>query len=171
MKAKILNLIAGTTFTMLTAVFMAAIGAPPVYAGDSKIYPGTMCVRWSGTNTPTYEFGAIGNPSSTWLYIDCPAVHDVLGKNISSGWVGMIDQNYDADIRCRLTSVYRSGNAYTFWETPELGSTGSSANPQNISYGGVYSNGSTHYYYSCRIPPAFNGNVSRITSYQVNEVE
>jgi hypothetical protein len=157
-------------FTSLVVAVMLLIGAAPVWAGDGKIYPGSMCVRYAGTSTPTYNNSAIGNPSgNSWLYLDCPAIHDTIGRSIKKGWVRMIDQHYNSNIRCNLNSILRNGSVFWGWWTPNKSSAGSGVNPQHITYGGIGANTLAHYYYSCRIPPRYSGNTSYITSYYVEE--
>jgi hypothetical protein len=152
----------------LVTVFMVLLSVLPVHALDGKNYPGSMCVRWSGTSTPIYNFSAIGNPSATTdLRLDCPVIKDA--TNISSGWVRVIDQHYSDNVGCNLNSLYRSGGSYVGWWTPWVSSVGSSGNPQHLGFGSVGANSLTHYYYSCRIPPTYGGNLSYITSYNVTE--
>jgi hypothetical protein len=154
----------------LAAFVLATLGATQAHAVDGKNYPGSMCVPWGANRTPTYYYSAIGNPStSTDLLLDCPIVRDSITNTIQSGWVKAIDQHYYDNVSCRLDSIYFSGGAAWGWSSPTLSSSGSSGNPQHLAFGGVGANNTAHYYYSCRIPPTFNGNVSSITSYQVNE--
>ena len=153
---------------ILVAVVMVALGILPAHALDGKNYPGSMCVRWAGTSTPVYNFSAIGNPSATTdLRLDCPVVKDA--ASIQSGWVRVIDQHYNDDVGCSLNSFYRSEGGYVGWWTPWVSSSGSSPNPQHLGFGSVGANSLTHYYYSCRIPPTYAGNISYITSYHVTE--
>jgi len=161
----------GIWYVALLAVALGmTIGASFALAGDGKIYPGSMCVRYAGTGTPSYNFSAIGNPSATqWLYLDCPVIHDTIGGNINKGWVRMIDQHYSSDVRCSLNSYYRSGNAFWGWWTANKSTSGSGAHPQHITFNGIGANSLAHYYYSCRIPPRYSGNTSYITSYNVEE--
>ena len=59
----------------LFAMGIVVLSAVQVHASDGKNYPGSLCVRWSGTSTPVYNFSAIGNPSATTeLRLDCPVV-------------------------------------------------------------------------------------------------
>ena len=154
----------------LVALGIVVLSALQVHAGDGKTYPGSLCVRWSGTSTPIYEFSAIGNPSATTeLRLDCPVIKD--GANIASGWVGVVDRHYSDDVGCNLNSFYRSGSGYVLNSTPWIRSVGSSGNAQQLPFGGVVANSLTHYYYSCRIPPTYTGNISYITTYHVIENE
>ncbi len=156
--------------TLLVALSMVMSGALVASAADGKIYPGSMGVRYAGTSTPTYNCSAIGNPSTTnWLYLDLPAIHDVISGNIKRSWVRVIDQNYRDDIYCRLYSVYRSGCGYAGWTSPARWSSGSNCIEQVLSAGGVGANTRSHYYFSCRIPPKYSNNTSYIISYYVEE--
>lgn len=154
----------------ITMIVVMAMCASASIASDGKIYPGSMCVRYAGTSTPSYNNSAIGNPSSTsWLYLDCPAIHDTVSGNVKEGWVRMIDRHYSSDVKCSLNSIYRSGNSFWGWWTSNKNSSGSGVNPQHVSYGGIGASSQAHYYYSCQIPPSYSGNVSYIISYYVEE--
>jgi len=156
--------------TLLVALFMVMTSALPALAADGKIYPGSMGVRYAGTSTPTYYGSAIGNPSTNqWLYLDLPAIHDA--SDINSSWVRVIDQNgnANADICCRLFSVYRCGCGYCGWSSPKQCSSGWGCNEQLLSAGAVGANSRSHYYFSCKIPPKWNNKTSYIISYKVKE--
>ena len=149
---------------------MVMTGALPALASDGKIYPGSMGVRYAGTSTPTLSCSAIGNPStSSWLYLDLPAIHDTIGGNINKSWVRVIDQHYSSNISCQLCSVFRSGCSWYGWVSPTRYSSGSGCNEQVLSPGGVGANSRSHYYFSCKIPPRYNNNTSYIISYYVSE--
>ena len=155
---------------LISLVSVLALGVSSGMAGDGKLYPGSMCVRYAGTSTPAYNFSAIGNPSTTsWLYLDCPVIHDTISSNVKNGWVRMIDQSYTNALRCSLNSFYRSGGSFYGWWTANKSSSGSGSHPQHITYSGIGANSLAHYYYSCRIPPKYSGNTSYITSYYVEE--
>ena len=164
------HLLSVLTLMSLVFVFLGTVGVSPIHAADAKIYPGSMCVRYDGTNTPGYNFSAIGNPSdSTWLLLDCPIVRDHTDRTISSGVVQVIDLHFSEQVYCSLNSFYRSGDAFLGWWTQPKASSGTSTGQQTLSFGGVGSNSLAHYYYSCGIPPKYNGQVSYIISYKVNE--
>lgn len=154
---------------LLLFVCVTAVGVSQAHAVDGKIYTGSSCVRWSGTTSPIYNFSAIGNPADSWLYVDCPVIHDSINASINSGWVKVIDQNYTYNARCNLNSIYRNGGSWWGWWTPNQSSAGSSSSPQTLSFGGIGSNSISHYYYSCRIPPIYSGNRSYLISYKVDE--
>ena len=150
---------------------MVTTGALPALAGDAKIYPGCMGVRTSGTSTPTYYNGTIGNPSATsWLNLVLPAIHDTIAGNINKSWVRVIDRNCSSNIRCRLFSRYKSGWGWYGWISPTRYSSGCSGwGEQVLNTGGVGANTRSHYYFSCSIPPKYNNRISSINSYYVEE--
>jgi hypothetical protein len=147
------------------------IGAAVAEAGDRKVYPGEMGVKWSGPS-PVFNTGAIGNPSSTSsMYVDLPVINDDTGSGIDYSSVGVVDRHYSSDARCSINTAYWNNTADTFYGYwgPNAYSTGSSGNQQTL-YTGSASHGSTrHEYFSCLIPPTYSGNVSYIISYTVDE--
>jgi hypothetical protein len=153
-------------FVMLIAAL--AISTMPAMAGDAKLYPGSMGVRYAGTATPVLNFSAIGNPGSTWLYLDLPIINDNFA-GIKAGWVRAIDMHSTADVTCSLNSAYRSGNSYVGWWSPQKRTSGIASWAQTLTFPAVGGNGSSHYYYSCKIPPKSTGGTSYIVSYQADE--
>ena len=86
----------------------------------------------------------------------------------------MTDRNFAAYIHCVLWSVYRSdtGSIVMIFEghaKPSEVSVGSSPNVQELQFGPVGATAKTHYYYSCSIPPTYNGYVSYVHTYQIVE--
>jgi hypothetical protein len=154
---------------------IVALGAVSVYADDGKNYPGSMCVRFAGP-APVYNNSGIGNPGTTDLLVDCPAVKDA--TSIRGGWVRVVDlnDNTDARVQCELRSLIRTGSRWTGcgtgWQrSSDIPPVRSIRNtwcspPSSCPTSSLHLH---HYFYSCRIPPADNGNISYITSYQVNE--
>jgi len=144
---------------------------------DQKVYPGSMCVvrnnlKVDGNEVemPDYEYSAIGNPSSSdWLNVDCPVVHDILHKNVRSGWVQMIDTHYNYNISCRFYSIFRSGRFPYGWASGRLTTTGSTRNVQTKGFGAVRGSAGSHYYLSCSIPPKYGNSISYIVTYNVSE--
>ena len=177
-KNKMSNLVTGPALsrsartmliTSLVALFMMMIGTLPALAGESKIYPGSMGVRYAGTSTPTYNCSAIGNPStSSWLYLDLPAIRGPWSKTKQS-YVSVIDRHPSANIRCRLCSVYQWDCKKYVWCSQTRYSSGSGCHEQMLDTGGVKVAFSSHLYFSCRIPPRYNNNTSYIISYYVRE--
>ena len=154
----------------LLALFMVIAGALPALADDGKVYPGSMGVRYAGTSTPCLNYSAIGNPSAnTWLYLDLPVIHDTIGGHIKWGWVKAIDWHWSSNISARLISIYRNGCAFYGWFSPTRYTSGSGCHPQHLSFGSLGANSISHYYYSCKIPPRYQGRTSYIVSYRVEE--
>jgi hypothetical protein len=160
---------------LLAATCMVATGASQAHALDGKVYPGSMCVRWSAGGIPAYYNSFIGNSStSSSMGLDCPAIHDShLG--INNGWVRVIDRNYNDPVTCGLIGAYHSGARLYGWVAGWNSSNGGSAtsSSEHLPFGSFRSpaHGWAHYYYSCRIPTKYNGQVSYITSYFVEENE
>ncbi len=156
-------------------VGLSAMAVVPVHAwdNDAKVYPGAMCVRYSGAvgDNVNLNFSAIGNPSSTHtLRVDCPVIHDEIGDGTLGAWFRAIDQSYSASVNCNVNSIYRSGSTWRGWWTPTRGTSGAGTHAQHVNFGeNLGANGVSHYYLSCRIPPRYNGRISYITSYQVLE--
>lgn len=159
----------------LVAVLLSTLGVSPTSATDDKIYPGAMCVRYDpfGGNPPklSLSFGAINNPSASFLYLNCPVIHDSISHSIGSASMQVIDQHPNTDVSCTLHSVHHPGTSYfdygLFYTRK---SAGSSSSPQTLSFErGLESNSLSHYYFHCVLPPAVGSSVSSIISYRVNE--
>ena len=183
MKAKVLNLAGGAAFALMAGV-MTAINSSPVYADDTKNYPGAMCIRLSnsGGNPVNVWAGGLSNDNDHALFVICPAIKDVMNQRIKSGKVRVWDANPSTgqDIECRL-------NSYRF-ET--LGQVGSFSGLVK-STGGIFweqtltelvfsmpatdsTNSNSHYFYTCKIPPRYSTAdgrryVSYISSYSIVE--
>jgi hypothetical protein len=156
--------------TCLAAAFAVVTGASRAQAGDAKLYPGSMCVRWSGTTTPSYNVSAIGNPSSSsWLYVDCPVIKDAINGRPESATVQTVDMHYSADVSCNLLSGLRWFNRYAAWSSGARQTRGTDSFGARLSFGPVSANADSHYFFSCRIPPQYSGGTSYITSYRVDE--
>lgn len=154
----------------LLALFMIIAGALPALAADGKIYPGSMGIRYSGTSTPCLQCGAIGNPStSSWFYLDLPVIHDSIYGNINKSWVRVTDRHYSSNIRCSLCNRYRCGYGWCGCFSPTVFSSGSGRHEQRLITGRLSGNTTSHYYFSCDIPPRYNNNTSYINSYYVEE--
>jgi hypothetical protein len=104
----------------------------PAAADDPKLYPGSMCVKWSGPN-PTYSWSSIQNPSSSsYLYLDCPAIRDNIGNSINDASITVVDRNYNQDVQCSLNSFYHYSGGFLGWSSPNNYSYGSSNNAQTL---------------------------------------
>ena len=163
-KSKLLRL--SVVPTAMALAFLSNQG----FADDQKVYPGSLGVRWDGAD-PSYYFSSIGNPSSTeWLKVDLPVINDDLGNDIGYSNVRVLDRNYSYNVSCSLNSVYWNGSGFSGYFGPKTYSSGSSDYLQYLYTGGV--GGGTysyHEYFSCEIPPSYNGNQSYIVSYYVDE--
>ena len=158
---------------VLSVSLLLAFATGQGFAGDAKVYPGSMAVRWSGTSTPSYYASAVGNPSaSQWLYVDLPVINDSMAEHVHSSSVRVVDRHYSSNVRCSLNSVYwnsTTGTMWGYWGSTKS-SSGSSDGLQYLSTGSSSGAGSTyHQYFSCAIPPAYYGHRSYIVSYYVNE--
>ena len=142
------------------------------HAGDAKVYPGSMGVRYAGAN-PSYNYSAIGNPSSSqWMYVDLPVINDAMNDDIKYSSVRVLDRHYSNNVRCSVNSAYwnSSSSAFYGWWGSNKYSSGSGDNLQKLSTGGVGGAGTSyHHYFSCAVPPSYAGNRSYIVSYYANE--
>ena len=167
MNNKILKFGAGAV--LLPSMIM--LGMSQAHAGDRKVYPGSMGVKWSGPS-PSYSSGAIGNPSSTsWMYVDLPVINDDTTSGIDLSWATVVDRHYSSNLRCSINTAYWNNTAntmYGYWG-PNIYSTGSSDDAQTLSTGSATHGSTRHEYFSCAIPPTYSGNVSYIVSYTVEE--
>lgn len=148
-----------------------ALAATSVLAADVKTYPGSMGVKYSGP-TPTYSSSSIGNPSSSsWMYVDLPAINDE-DNDILTSYVRVLDRHYSSEVRCSINQAYWNNSAGVMygWWGPNVSSSGSSTSSQTLFTGALGGTGmNVHTYFSCRVPPTYSGNVSRIISYYVYE--
>lgn len=163
------------TYTLCSAALMFAflfVGPSTVMAGDAKTYPGSMCVRYSGSN-PSYSYSLIGNPSSSqWLYLDCPVINDSMSEDLANSWVSILDRHYSKNVCCSINSVYWNSSAarvYGWWGGNKC-SSGSGNHLQKRTWGGLGGAGeNVHTYFSCKIPPTYSGHASYIVNYHANE--
>ncbi len=155
---------------VISIVVPFAVGAfsIPVNA-DQKVYPGAMGVKFSGA-TPTYYFSTIGNSSTTTMYIDLPAVNDT-NSDVESSWVRVLDRHYSSGVSCSLNTAYWNNTYDTFYGSwgAAVVSSGSSDDVQVLNTGTANGSAERHIYFSCSIPAAYSGNLSRIVSYSVDE--
>jgi hypothetical protein len=150
----------------LAVIVMATIGASQAHALDSKIYPGLMCVYYNGGGSLGYEYGSIGNYSTTGkLGVGCPILRDAASMN--SGWVQVLDRNSAEDVECRVIAAYRSGNvisaSFSGWQrSASVGGT-------QLSFGSLGATSLSHYYYFCNLPPMTTSGASQVVTYRVTE--
>ena len=166
----------------LAALIMATLGASQAHAVDGKQYGGSMCVRFAGATAvlPKLNGSRILNPEKTVLSLDCPAVHDVTGKGIKSGFVDVIDQNFvnntandrNSQVCAELASVSQVGSStITFRSAGRKCTTGANSVSQRLTFGGLPADSNAHYFYSVSLPPPFNGAQSALISYKIDEDE
>jgi hypothetical protein len=167
--------------SVLAASVVALLGVSQAQAVDGKLYPGSMCVRTSGSaaSLPTLNRSRLFNPTTTILRLDCPVVHDSIAPSIQGGFVDVIDQNFNGDafsqnnqVCVNLNSVSQAlTSTLTIRSTATRCTTGASSVSKRLSFGSLPANSNAHYFYSVTLPPAFLGNQSAIISYRVDENE
>jgi hypothetical protein len=170
-RTKLLN-----SSVIVSALALALSG--DAFAGTTN-QPGSMCVKWYPTEPePRLSSSAIRNPSTTQtLRVDCPVVrtdfdgflHDA---GVEDSWVRVTDRNPLAgrDVRCQLVSYARVGSSSNFWGGAVRFSSGSNNAVQQLNTNGVGGeNGVSHLYFSCHIPPVWNGQQSDLVTYRVKQ--
>ncbi len=170
----------------LVALFLL-IGALPAQAADTdaKVYPGSMAVR-ANENEPIPQlwFSTISNPSSNYLWVDLPLIHDDVDQYCDPalhGWVKVVDRNPALDdFICKLISFYWNGNAVGCRSKSPSSSTASDAyRPGSSTYAQMFyfnepidAGSQDHYYYSVRMPgKTSDGQASSLVSYCLVEKE
>lgn len=146
-------------------------------AGTSSM-PGAMCVKWNSSQpNVSLSYSKILNTSSTsYLYVDCPVVrtdfdstfHDA---GVEDSWVRVVDQNYNTNSRCKLVSYSHNSNGTgSVWSTSNVYSSGTNSGSQQLNTNSLNGeNSKSHLYFSCRIPPRYNGVYSSLNTYQVKQ--
>lgn len=176
MKAKMLNVVNGVSLALLGGI--SAINPSPVYAFDTKNYPGIMCVKSSGSGgTVANQWGG-GISNNNWrnsLDIYCPVIKDVMRRGIQGGKIRVWDTHYKQDIVCQLFSHRFEDGGQVVAMTPAMKTSGSNTlqdltelrfrppAPQ------AHTNRNSHYWFNCKLPPTYNGLASYVSSYSVTE--
>jgi hypothetical protein len=154
------------TLFIMTALIFSFLAT--IALADTKIYPGSMCVRWnSGQPVPTLNNSAIFNNSNSWLYVDCPFI--MKGTRTFSSWVKLADRNFNANVCCTQAHRYQSGATYFGWTGPQRCTNGTSTFPYTYFNGPLFANANTHGYFSCSVPPRYGNFLSGIHSYKVTD--
>lgn len=155
---------------IILSLLLVAFCAVNAFAATGKIYPGSMGVKWTPSDPdPVLNYSAIINPSATkWLRLDLPVIHRI-GSAILGGWVKAVDQHGSQNILTRLMSIYRIGCGLYGWGSPARTTNGAGCTTQTLFFRPLGSNNISHSYYSCHIPPTYNGRASMIVSYEVTE--
>ena len=168
---------------ILAAVVMTTLGISQALALDGKLYPGSMCNRFAGSTAvlPTLNASRLLNPSTTTvLRLDCPVIHDSIAPSIQSGYVDVIDPNFNGDTLNNENSqvcaeLFSTSQAFssvlTIRSTGRRCTTGASSVSRRLFFGGLPANSNAHYFYGVTLPPTFLGSQSAIISYRVDENE
>jgi hypothetical protein len=175
MKAKVLNLAGGAALALIAGV-VTAINPSPAHAVDTKNYPGALCVRTHGSGGTYVNWwaGGISNDNdNSALDITCPVIKDVITQGISGGKVRVWDTHYNQDISCSLFSYrFETGGHVGSWTTATSKNSNNTQTLQELVFGAPVpntTNSNSHYFYSCRIPPRYQGLASFVSSYSVIE--
>lgn len=156
---------------LFLALLFILASLPTLSFAASVNYPGSMCVRWAGA-MPSYYYSFIGNGSATQsLYVDCVAPRFDIGwpgNSDGNGWVRTLDRHYTDNVNCTFVSAFYTDNTYA-WSSSTQSTAGSSDLAQQLNFGDLPANSVSHFYYSCRIPPAYAGNQSHITTYRLSQ--
>ncbi|NOT53489.1 MAG: hypothetical protein HOP18_02685 [Deltaproteobacteria bacterium] len=165
---------------VLSSVVIAAgllFGATSLSYADSKTYPASECVRWDERVDPVtfLNFGRRFNPSTTLrLRLDCPAVKD-RSTDVRNSWIRVIDQHPNDQVCAQFIAYKQLGALTVIRGTPQLCTTLAfvSATPVQLNTGALAAiPADAHYYFSVlRIPMNFNGAVSGVVTYAVDEVD
>jgi len=166
-------LLTALTRSLATVVVLAALGAAPVHASTDLTFPGNQCSAAPDSPSPAIaspDGSNIGNPSSTqWLYVICPLIAQPFAAPINWGVVALIHAAPQSlgGMGCVLHSVNSPAYGTTTGWTQYQGATTTSLTQQWLHFGSLP--GNDHYYYVCYIPPKYNGVMSSINAYRINE--
>jgi hypothetical protein len=161
----------------ITISILALIQTVPATAGW-QLYPAAMCVRWSENNVvPSLSHSRIFNSSTTEsMNVDCPVLHQNFdsssGNNLDYAEIGMIDDNLNADVECRLASRHQEGSYLYGWTSAPVTtySAGTHEQVKVLSYSTPDRHPDNWYYISCKVPPVAPGRtMSGITYYEAHD--
>lgn len=153
--------------------FSATLSAPQAMASDQKVYPASMCNKYAGAGSAVDGYGSLRNDSTAgYVYLDCPVIRDHPASDISSGFVQVTDRDFNQNAGCYLAQVYRANNnsSVVFYSNGYRYTDGSGEALRVLNFGPP-ANAVPYgqYYYSCMIPPVYQGQVSEIHLYSVTE--
>ena len=153
----------------LAVVGMVTIGASQAHA-DVKSYSGLMCVNYGSAGIANYEYGAIGNYSSTdVLRVGCPIVRD--GASNFSGYVQVFNPPGAPGVECRVVAGSTTDAGLTGAFSPYKRSA-REAGSDWLFFEDPGGTDLSHYYFFCQIPPiTASGDASHVVSYQVIEID
>jgi hypothetical protein len=154
---------------------LAVAGSALAYSPNLTRYPGSMCVRYSGSTSYKYYYSGLGNNStSSHMYVDCPALNNYHGNRLDeyqggAHWFVARDRSSESSVRCTLNHWYASGDLYG-WTSSWFNTSGSKVDYQRVFLAVDDNDDQTnsYYYYSCRIPRKDDG-VSYLQMYAVSE--
>lgn len=167
----------------LVACAITILSASQAHA-EEHLYPGSFCVRWSGSEEVGYLFSAIENRSfDEVLRVDCPVVRTSLGigvgGSIFKGRVRVNDRNTTAGVTCTLVATSRFPSDFDLKPQGEIrasrdqeGTFAGEIGVRELHFGPLDTNDPlVYYYYSCVIPArdVNTGEVSSIFFYTVEE--
>jgi len=150
------------------AVITGAFDAPPAQADDGKIFPGSMCTRFSGGTANYTSSGRLLNSSAvSTMTVLCPIVRDLASDPWITIEVVAIDQHLIQNVTCRGYSYSRDGGLFG---VSALFSTAGNGNAGQVlsSGGGIWEADRGYYFAKCDIPPV-GAAQSGIASYFVLE--
>jgi hypothetical protein len=94
----------------LAAVALLLAGASGAAAGDTKVFPATMCVQEGSTSTIVRNGeGRVLNYSSSPVTVVCPIVRDNTTAKWYSVAVVVADRSTAADVSCTAVSAQHDG--------------------------------------------------------------
>lgn len=153
---------------LLLALGLFAFGAS---AAEIDNAPAATCVAISGGSVTPLSGGGIENAGSQTLTVLCPANRKTVGGVFTSSISGTIyarDNNSSANgnVCCRAMSSTLQGN-----ETCSSGVTPDQALSQIAVSELVDATTTSHFFFSCKIPPVNSGNNKRSALYSFRTVQ
>lgn len=168
-----------TTLNSILAILLATLSVS-AFAGSNN-YPASMCVTWnSGQPTPVLGSGRIFNPSTSRMYVDCPAIRDDFDgflhtSAVESSWISAIDTN-PTDAVCSTLIKYRHTGFTSTAQSATAGqqcttiNSGASLYAQRLNQGSlVLGDPDYHLYFSVFVPGTYNGARSAVVTYNVTQ--
>lgn len=155
-------------FTLVTSASMLPFAA---FGMDRWAYPGSQCVRWKGPLQPGLTSSTMFNPSTDEdLSVDCPVIiwSETWPKAV---WIDVIDSHTDRDVECSFVYRNYTETGIDGYSTPRKQSSGFSSFVQRLKFDaeleGKPGLPRGHAFFSCKIPPRDDSEVSGIVKYVV----
>ena len=174
-------------YVVVLCMVVIMLYVPSAFAGvDAKIYAGYQC-RETVPDTIYYTWGAALNKTDQTISVICPITHDASG--IAGGWIRFVDQIPNSgpdhgdgitDVACYLRSYTRFSGATNngaygelritsyrpYWPPPGLSQSHSLVK----TFGPIpFEYNSDAYFMQCYIPGRYNGKMSGISSFRIEE--